>query len=375
MTNRVLNVVIDTNIFITSKFDLSANGNLSILKEYVEKGLINVYLSNIVYKETLKHIKLEVDKYIEPLNKIYKDSQNDRHISVDTLQRIGLPTTKLNKKEYEDKAIEYFDTYLKSLNFSILTSDNVNIDNIIEDYFSNKPPFEDKNDKKSEFPDAIIAEQVKQYFGKTDNLAIVTNDKGLAKALGDNYKVYSELNTLLDEINRNENTYEACINLVNELKPEIEDEIYQMIDNNLIKISVAGLSQDRGGVYYGYDYDETEVRECKIKSISTFTINNITEDYFVAKIKCKVQFEMNCYYSDYDNAPYDYENKEYFDVPRYYVEEKHIANFPLTIEISPKTKGFKIYGITLVLGGDSRKATSDPELIGGYGYDYNKEDE
>lgn len=51
-----LAVTIDTNIFEAAKFDLSKNSTIRLLENYVNSGRIKVVLSDIVVRESKKHI-------------------------------------------------------------------------------------------------------------------------------------------------------------------------------------------------------------------------------------------------------------------------------------------------------------------------------
>lgn len=50
-------VTIDTNIFDEAKYDLSENSTLRLLENHVKSGKIKVILSDIVVRESKKHIE------------------------------------------------------------------------------------------------------------------------------------------------------------------------------------------------------------------------------------------------------------------------------------------------------------------------------
>ena len=56
MLRYPLSVTLDTNIFDAAKYDFDQNSVLSLLIEYVEKGKIQIVLSDIVIQEAKKHI-------------------------------------------------------------------------------------------------------------------------------------------------------------------------------------------------------------------------------------------------------------------------------------------------------------------------------
>ena len=70
MFNYPLIVTIDTNIFDAKKYDLSKGSTLQMLKKYVDDGIIKVVLSEIVVKESKKHIAKQVKKNLQYCKKI-----------------------------------------------------------------------------------------------------------------------------------------------------------------------------------------------------------------------------------------------------------------------------------------------------------------
>lgn len=59
-----LAVTIDTNIFDAARFDLCDTSTLKILENYVKSGKIKVVLSDIVVRESKRHIVDQVKKYV-----------------------------------------------------------------------------------------------------------------------------------------------------------------------------------------------------------------------------------------------------------------------------------------------------------------------
>ena len=73
MFNYPLIVTIDTNIFDAKKYDLSKGSTLQMLKKYVDDGIIKVVLSEIVVKESKKHIAKQVKKICSIARKLRTD--------------------------------------------------------------------------------------------------------------------------------------------------------------------------------------------------------------------------------------------------------------------------------------------------------------
>ena len=61
MLHYPLMVFVDTNIFISCKYNLNGNGYFSILKKFIKDGKIKLHIDNIVRQEVEKHIKSDID--------------------------------------------------------------------------------------------------------------------------------------------------------------------------------------------------------------------------------------------------------------------------------------------------------------------------
>ena len=110
-----LAVTIDTNIFDAAKFDLGDASTLRILENYVKSGKIKVILSDIVVRESKKHIADQVKKVCG----IVRTARTDA-LSISTEHLIGtiglneiLRIVK-NKNELISKGEEMFDDFLRT---------------------------------------------------------------------------------------------------------------------------------------------------------------------------------------------------------------------------------------------------------------------
>lgn len=61
-------------------------------------------------------------------------------------------------------------------------------------------------------------------------------------------------------------------------------------------------------------------------------------------------------FEDFDNASWDYEEKEYVCVETRHIFEKHNVRFACRIELNSKTEEIRVLPFKIVLGGDSRKS-------------------
>ena len=138
-----LNVTIDTNIFDAAKFDLSDNSTLSLLEKYVRSGKIRVVLSDIVVRESKRHI---ADR-IKEVCKIVRKARGDAFKAYNGLfiSNIGLNTLLDSTRDKEiliEKEEKNFDIFLNAINAEILGADLIDVGSILNDYFETNPPFE-----------------------------------------------------------------------------------------------------------------------------------------------------------------------------------------------------------------------------------------
>lgn len=351
-----LAVTIDTNIFDATKYDLCDNSTLRILENYVNSGKIKVILSDIVVKESKKHIENQVNTICGIKRKARLEALKvSTEYLINTVGMNEILNIVDNKDELVSKAQEMFDDFLRSINVEILGADLIDIKTIIDDYFGTRPPFENSEKKKSEFPDAFIAQQIRKRFSETETVVIVTNDKGLIKACMDseNHLFFNSLGDLYNAISKEDAAYDETIALINRLQLRISGAVEKYISDNG-NIVVRGLSYDKDGIESGYDYDEIYLHSISDVTFSVHSIDNIMESTSIITLSCKANISADCYYEDFANAPWDPEEKEYVFVDTIKMREEHNARFACRIEIDRESKTFEVFPFTVVLGGDSR---------------------
>lgn len=353
-----LAVTIDTNILDAAKYDLSEGSTLQLLKNYVDEGIIKVVLSNIVVRESKKHLAKQVKKVCGIARKLRTEvlQESTEHL----INYIGLNRLleiEKDKNTLIKKSEELFDNFIQEINAEILGTDLINLDGIIDDYFEINPPFEEGEKKRKEFPDAFIADQIRKRFGETEDVAIVSNDNGFKRAClqTKNHFFFSSLGALFDTINKEkEETYTETINIIKELQFRIGSAVLEYIRYNE-NIDVRGLSYDKDGIAYGFDYDEFYLYNISDITFMVHSVDEMSDKTSKVTLLCKAYISADCYYEDYDNAPWDSETKEYVFVDNIKMREEHSARFGCRIELERETKSFNIFPFTIILGRDSRK--------------------
>ena len=359
MLKYPITVSIDTNIFDSTQYDLSENSKLSILLNYVNNGKISVVLSNVVYWEVQAHAK---KSGTETYTKINQNKTNIRKKLSDNILRtvnldsfLDIPTEEELIKRFEENILAYMDKVCSEiLDFSF-----VDLNEIFKDYFNIEFPFEDGR-KRKEFPDAFIVNQIKNRFPDNDSVIILSSDDGLIKGLQRNrkYTILNSLDELFNMITADEKELENVKRLLQNLNNRIDEEI-----TNYIKvhqdINVIGTYHDGKGMVYGHDYFETYLNSINNVKHYVHIIDAIEEDCAIVTLVLKADIEMNCYYKDYDNAPFDSETDDYVFVDTVHVIEKHSVNHVCRIKIYFKDNSISVLPFTLHLGGDSRQSVEE----------------
>ena len=122
------------------------------LENYVKNGKIKVVLSDIVVRESKRHIADQIKKICGIMRKARAaalEESTEHLISTIGLGEILRIVT--NKGELISKGEEMFDDFLRTINTEILGADLIDVGLVLGDYFETKPPFENSEKKKVSF--------------------------------------------------------------------------------------------------------------------------------------------------------------------------------------------------------------------------------
>lgn len=322
-----ISVFLDSNIFIACKYNISKDSPLGILLRYVKTGKIKLYLSNIVKREVEAHICESAENAIGYFEKAL--SETKKHIAENLIEDtslnpfLNLPTKQCIKDELKTK----FEQYLLNSNATILDNQDITCDAILDDYFSGIAPFEKREKKKHEFPDAIMIAKLKKEFPKGKILWVISNDEGVKQALHSEsqFQCLSRLQDLYDLINKNDHVYQEIKNYFSSNVEKIDSIVLEKI--GLCEIEVDGTDCDSSGVVDGFEYDETDILRVSNLEVELDSVDEISESNVIVTTLCSAHFLVWGSYNDFNKGIWDSEDKEYVFVPRYDIYEEHEASF------------------------------------------------
>lgn len=336
LLNYSISVFIDTNIFIEAKYDFSSKGIFSTLNKYISDGKIRLFISNIVENEVKKH--LNEDAAI--LCNFFKDARTNvlKKFSSNILDDTSVANLfkKLEKDALKSEMVLLFDKFIEESKATVLDNIGVDCNQIVSDYFSGTPPFETKDSKKYEFPDAIMAAKLKILFNVENPIYIISNDNGFRSSLNDEkgFNTFESLKEVFNLINKETKIYEDITSFI--LNSDTHNLICAMLTENLNNkdIDVDGLDCDRKGICEGYDYVEVYIDDISQVDFEFGSVDDITENTVNITLSCTSSITAICSYLDESNSAWDSEEDEYIYAEWGSIEEKHQPNFDCEVIFS-----------------------------------------
>lgn len=317
------NVLLDTNVFDSSKYGFKNNVFSSLIK-YCANGMAKQYSNSIIINETKRHILKDVDMSARRA----KNSIRDRKELINALSKEEYDYIESTLLNTSNKLNEMFDDFIGDA--TIISNCGLSMDDLFNDYFSENEPFEDNKDKKSEFPDAVIIMSIKKFLldNPSESLHIVTDDNGWHKALSSTSGVflYKRLKDLLTEISKEEHElYDKILLFLEKEKDNIIDYVRECIEENEWYNE---LSQN--------DFECDEIEEINFINFKTLTTSieyiDVNDGYASISISGIALFDTSYKYIDHSEEIYDREEHIFYNTKYGTAREKD--EVPVDIELT-----------------------------------------
>lgn len=299
MKNRV--IFLDTNIFESAKFSYDSDNFLRFL-EICEENNITLCITDVVQKEVYKRIKVNVKEQLERVNKNFiKLILSNLGVSVDSKLKLT--------EQLIEKLTDNFNEFLSDYYVEVIKSD-FDQSLLIDSYFDITSPFSEQ--KKEEFPDAIILLTIKKYIEDNDVEAyIISNDTDFEQFCSENeICLYPKLSDVTHKLNMEDPNQE-----IRELYEKHLNNIKYEIGNNV-------KSQD-DFILYSYDsIDEVYVDNIIVQDVVVNKLDIIQfdseSDSLQLEVDISIEFFANASYPDEDTIIHDKEDGIY-----YYATKNH----------------------------------------------------
>lgn len=292
-------ICFDTNIYDNTKYNFDDQFYKTFKELKKEKFPdLEIYINSIIYREVMTHLEEKGQENNELIEGVKKDDWNLELF--DELQRALDDIDCLREasiKEAKDKFnnfLSLFSVDINSLKGKLIHTDNQNFDlgEVLDDYFNHRPPFENKNNKKNEFPDALIIQNISQRFKNHDNFIVVSSDNGFRKAVEQKIPkatMFANYSECANYLNKHHENYDKFCMTIEKLESVIEKEINQFLSDLTydfvptyhaedLGVKVDVTNYDRKGHSELYELDEMMIQKFELNDSPLVRILNIEDN-------------------------------------------------------------------------------------------------
>jgi len=196
----ILNIFLDTNIYEENNFFHS--NNIQGLFYYSRIGVIKLFMTSISKNELISRLEKRLEEVKDDHNKLVNALNKPKfRILKNLLQYEDVSKSQILVSKSLIELSRKLDTIIESSRITILSNNNVNVEDIFNQYYLKEPPFSNKNEKKYEFPDAFIIKSVDEWC-KTNRkkMIVLTKDNDFNGYKSRRLKFERDLPELLNQI-------------------------------------------------------------------------------------------------------------------------------------------------------------------------------
>lgn len=229
--------------------------------------------------------------------------------------------------------LDTFDNFKRKFNVEIINCSSCNVSSIVDKYFSKVAPFEEKKDKKNEFPDAIAIDVIAKKFFREESYIVLSTDKGWESAfrLFNNSNLFNNISDVISFIN---NKYHTTIE-----KLEIKwiFSAFNECWNAQIEKYISDGFESTGFVIddiFDADVNSVSVDDVELISVDVIEYN---DHEAIIYISTKIEYSANVSYDDPNSWIKDDETKEIYYLRRVDgvdINRSEVIDFEITLDIS-----------------------------------------
>ncbi len=295
-----------------------------------EKIGYNFSEKNLIIKTLIQNVR---DKKYEYYSLSVIDGEISSHLNQRGDQEYKLISNRKWIKKYisDEKIREHcYKDLVDYNNFKINISakkcdiSSVNSEEIFKKYFKVEYPFENRKEKRKEFPDAFIVSYVNSIeISNNEEIYFVTNDKGIKNALKEEIEVFDDLNEFLAKINN------ASPDVINKIKDCINNKLKDIQEELLNKIELKSID---------LNYENLQLDNLVIQKITDIDIISHKDKQFFVNCKCDfliLDGEFIC--EDYTKSYSSMDDIDFFVLNRLL-----ISDYEFSIIVSETEEDYKI---------------------------------
>lgn len=178
MKNEVVNIFMDTSVFIRHGFNMNCH-NFQKLSSLYHQGYICIYLTEINYLEVKSNIEIKCNEAVSELKRFEKKGRIFNTIANREISQLVNVATYKDLKSSLESSLKKF---MRDNKVSFISNSKIDIRKVFKNYFSKNPPFGDGK-KKSEFPDAFMVAALESWCTKNKTkIHLISSDNDAKKA-------------------------------------------------------------------------------------------------------------------------------------------------------------------------------------------------
>lgn len=280
------NVFVDTSIFRKMAFDLT-NESLKKLGQLGQEKKVFLYSTFITAGEIEKNLQEAVGDSFNKAGKINVELRN-----------AGLP--EIDVEALKEARMARWREFISRSNATMVAVPNGSIEEVFDLYFTSKPPFNTKANKRNEFPDAFVLAALKNWCEENgESMYVVADDVLLLEACKETELLpLKSLEEFIDLYNKREEFFYAlALSSFKHLESSIEREILEQIEGRIFDIPDL------------WDADVSDVEPTIIELRKPLFIE-VNEEFCLVDIDASIGFSAYLTCPDRESSVWDSETKE-----------------------------------------------------------------
>ena len=321
---------IDTNIFHKYNYGLEY-GLLKRMSQFVDTE-VEFVLSDIILRELKSHMVEAGKEAGKKFTAGLKAIGGCWNIAAGI--RDEAATAVLRGKTAEIAIAERITSYQKETDFkTVEVAGLVEVDELITRYFESKPPFEKKDDKKHEFPDALALMSLEQYAANGSAfMLVVSADKGWVEFCKHSPQLVciGDLGTAMSYFQRVPSVVSATLaerfsaGQARHLTEAVIREVGAYIEDNDFEVEASSA------YYFDPEIEEKKLRQVDFDEASPFILVEADDQQYVFEVAVSAVVEFTCGFSF---SMWDGVDREYIPFGSNTVTIVEALPFSLTVTI------------------------------------------
>lgn len=329
-------ITLDTSVFDSNGLNLTS-GILAQLDQFKE-GSAEFVMSEIVYREVLKHLTDELQKSRSRFDTLVKESPKQGLFTAE--QCDALKTILDATASSSDAAAAKLKAFLEVTGCQIIPVKDVEVQKLVDNYFGAVAPFENSAKKKNEFPDALALMTLEKWgIANKKKILAISSDGGWS-SFGKNSDHIDVENDLADALAKFQEHTKDITETLNVLlgKIEVEKSCPALLQNFQDCLTYAFENTH----FYGVANSEVDLENESVTfEVDEFEFDSVSSNYNIAVVKTgasKVAFRMKILVTglatgSFNMAIYDSIDKDYVSLGSLDVEEAITEDFEILVHL------------------------------------------